>query len=260
MGDRKLEDGWSDSIDPVIGQGMGGTAENLVEKYKISRTEMDEFAACSHEKAHSAWEKGYFNDEVVPITVPSEKKGETILFAKDETIRFPVDREKLAKLPPAFKKEGSVTAGNSCGMSDGACALIITSRQKAQELGKKPLFSIISYSQVCVPNETMGEGPGISIPLALQRAGKSLGDMDLVEVNEAFAVQILANQRVLNWNPDRLNVNGGAIALGHPTGISGARIVITLYYALKNHDKEFGVAGICGGTGVSMAMVIKRES
>jgi acetyl-CoA C-acetyltransferase len=260
MGDRKLEDGWSDSIDPVIGQGMGGTAENLVEKYQIPRIEMDEFAARSHEKAHSAWEKGFFNDEVIPIIVPSEKKGETINFAQDETIRFPVDRAKLAKLPAAFKKDGFVTAGNSCGMSDGACALIITSRDKAKALGVKPLFSIVSFSQVCVPNETMGEGPGVSIPLALQRAGKSLDDMDLIEVNEAFAVQILANQKMLNWNPDKLNVNGGAIALGHPTGISGARIVITLYYALKNHNKEFGVAGICGGTGVSMAMVIKRES
>jgi acetyl-CoA C-acetyltransferase len=231
-----------------------------VEKYQIPRIEMDEFAARSHEKAHSAWEKGFFNDEVIPIIVPSEKKGETINFAQDETIRFPVDRAKLAKLPAAFKKDGFVTAGNSCGMSDGACALIITSRDKAKALGVKPLFSIVSFSQVCVPNETMGEGPGVSIPLALQRAGKSLDDMDLIEVNEAFAVQILANQKMLNWNPDKLNVNGGAIALGHPTGISGARIVITLYYALKNHNKEFGVAGICGGTGVSMAMVIKRES
>jgi len=258
MGDKKLEDGWSDSVDPVIGQGMGGTAENLVEKYKISRTEMDEYAARSHEKAHNAWEKGLFNDEVTPITAPG-KKGEDIVFSRDETIRFPVEREKLAKLPAAFKKDGSVTAGNACGMSDGACAVILTSREKAKVLGVKPLFSIVGYSQVSVPNETMGEGPGLSIPAALQNAGMNLKDMDLIEVNEAFAVQVLANQKVLNWNPDKLNVNGGAIALGHPTGISGARIVITLYYALKNHDKEYGVAGICGGTGVSMAMVIKRE-
>ena len=260
MGDKKLEDGWSDSIDPVIGQGMGATAENLVEKYNIPRAELDEFAARSHEKAHAAWEKGLFNEEVTPVKVPpAHKKAEEILFSKDETIRFPVDREKLAKLPAVFKKDGCVTAGNSCGMSDGACALIITSRQKAKELGAKPLFSLLGYSQVSVPNATMGEGPGVSIPAALKHAGMKLEDMDLLEVNEAFAAQMLANQRMLKWDPDKVNVNGGAIALGHPTGISGARIIVTLYYALKNHNKEIGIAGICGGTGVSMAMVIKRE-
>ncbi len=260
MGDKKLEDGWSDSIDPVIGQGMGGTAENLVEKYGIPREEMDEFAARSHEKAHEAWEKGLFNDEVISITVPpAHRKADPVEFSRDETIRYPVNREKLGKLPAVFKKDGSVTAGNSCGMSDGACALVMTSRDKAKALGLKPLFSLLGYSQIAVPNETMGEGPGVSIPAALEYAGMSLEDMDLIEANEAFAAQMLSNQRMLKWDPDKVNVNGGAIALGHPTGISGARIVITLYYALKNHDKEFGVAGICGGTGVSMAMVIKRE-
>ena len=261
MGDKKLEDGWSDSIDPVIGQGMGGTAENLVEKYGISREEQDEFAARSHEKAHDAWEKGLFTDEVVPITVPPASKRESeIIFAKDETFRYPVNREKLAKLPAVFKKGGSVTTGNACGMSDGACALVFTSRQQAEAVGATPLFSLLGYSQIAVPNETMGEGPGISIPAALKYAGMTLDDMDLIEANEAFAVQMLVNQRMLKWDPDKVNVNGGAIALGHPTGISGARIIITLYYALKNHDKELGVAGICGGGGVSMAMVIKRES
>ncbi len=261
MGDRKLEDGWSDSVDRVIMQGMGHTAENLVEKYKISREEMDEFAARSHEKAHDAWQKGLFNDEVVPITVPPEsKKAEPVVFAKDETIRYPVNREKMAKLPPVFKKDGSVTAGNSCGMSDGACALVFTDRETAQALGLTPLFSLVSYSQVAVDNETMGEGPGVSIPEALKRAKLTLDDMDLIEVNEAFAAQMIANQRMLNWDADKVNVNGGAIALGHPTGISGARIIVTLYYALKNHNKELGVAGICGGGGVSMATVIRRES
>ena len=261
MGDRKLEDGWSDSVDRVIGQGMGQTAENLVDKYSIDRQEMDEFASRSHEKAHDAWEKGLFSDEVVPVTVPPEsKRGESVEFTRDETIRYPVNREKMAKLPPVFKKDGCVTAGNSCGMSDGACALVITSREKAQALGAKPLFSLASYSQIAVDNETMGEGPGISIPAALKSAGMTLGDMDLIEVNEAFAAQMIVNQRMLNWDPDKVNVNGGAIALGHPTGISGARIVVTLYYALKNHDKEIGVAGICGGSGVSMAVVIKREN
>ncbi|MBU1882394.1 thiolase family protein, partial [bacterium] len=204
---------------------------------------------------------GLFNDEVVPVTVPpATKRDEPQEFTKDETIRYPVNLEKMAKLPPAFKKDGSVTAGNSCGMSDGACALIFTSREKAKALGATPLFSIVSYGQAAVDNETMGEGPGISIPMALENARMTLNDMDLFEANEAFAAQMIANQRVLNWDPAKVNVNGGAIALGHPTGISGARIVVTLYYALKNHDKEFGAAGICGGGGVTMAMVIKRES
>ncbi|TKJ40051.1 acetyl-CoA acetyltransferase [candidate division LCP-89 bacterium B3_LCP] len=261
MGNKVLEDGWSDSVDRVIGQGMGVTAENLVDKYNITRQEMDEFAAKSHEKAHTAWEKGLFNDEVVPITVPpASKKAEPIEFTKDETIRYPVNLEKMAKLPAAFKKDGSVTAGNSCGMSDGACALIFTTREKAKALGATPLFSLVAYNQVAVDNETMGEGPGVSIPAALENAGLTLSDMDLIEANEAFAAQMIANQKMLNWDVDKVNVNGGAIALGHPTGISGARIVVTLYHALKNRDKEIGVAGICGGGGVTMAMVIKRES
>ena len=262
MGDKKLEDGWSDSIDPLIGQGMGGTAENLVDKYKIPREEQDEFAALSHEKAHQAWENGWFDAEVVPVEVPPAKRGaEPIIFSRDETIRYPVNREKMAKLPAVFRKEGgSVTAGNACGMSDGATALVITHRDKAKELGRTPLFSIMSYSQIAVPPETMGEGPGVSIPAALKSAGMSLEDMELIEVNEAFAVQVLANEQVLKWDRSKLNVHGGAIALGHPTGISGARILVTLYYALKQHDKEIGIAGICGGGGVSMAMVIKRES
>jgi acetyl-CoA C-acetyltransferase len=261
MGDRKLEDGWSDSVDPLIGQGMGGTAENLVDKYKIPREEQDEFAAQSHEKAHQAWEKGWFDAEVVPVEVPPAKRGtDATMFSRDETIRYPVDREKLAKLPTVFRKEGTVTAGNACGMSDGATALVMTYREKAKKLGKKPLFSIMSYSQVAVPPETMGEGPGESIPTALKRAKMTLKDMDLIEVNEAFAVQVLANERVLKWDRDKVNIHGGAIALGHPTGISGARILVTLYHALKQHDKELGIAAICGGGGVSMAMVIKRES
>ncbi len=261
MGDRKLEDGWSDSIDPLIGQGMGGTAENLVDKYHIPRAEQDEFAAQSHEKAHRAWENGWFDAEVVPIEVPpAHRKAEPVNFARDETIRYPVNREKMAKLPPVFRKGGTVTAGNACGMSDGACALVITSRDKAEQLGRTPLFSIVSYAQAAVEPSTMGEGPGVVIPIALKRAGMILDDMDLIEVNEAFAVQVLANEYVLKWDRSKLNVHGGAIALGHPTGISGARILVTLYHALKTHDKEIGVAGICGGGGVTMAMVIKRES
>ncbi len=261
MGNKVLEDGWSDSIDPLTGEGMGQSAENLFDKYGISREEQDTFAAQSHEKAHNAWEKGWFNDEVVPVTVPpaSKRDSETV-FEKDETIRYPVNVEKLGKLPAVFRKGGTVTAANACGMSDGAVAVILASREKAESLGVKPLFSIVAYARAAVSPQTMGEGPGLVIPVALEKAGMKLDDMDLIEVNEAFAIQVLSNEKVLNWDSDKLNVHGGAIALGHPTGISGARIVTTLAYALKTHDKEIGIASICGGGGVTMAAIIKRES
>lgn len=259
LGNRVLEDGWSDSIDPLCNMGMGMTAENLVEKYKIPREEQDQFALESHQKAAKAQNEGWFDDEIVPVKV-LQPKGEPISFEKDETIRRDTSLDKMAKLPPVFKKDGSVTAGNACQMSDGAVAMLVTSRGKAKELGLTPLFSLISYSQVAVEPSLMGEGPGISIPKALERAEMSLADMDLIEVNEAFAVQVLANEQVLKWDRAKLNVHGGAIALGHPTGISGARILVTLYNALRQHDGEIGIAGICGGGGMSMAMVIRRES
>ncbi|MDH3268131.1 MAG: thiolase family protein [Ignavibacteria bacterium] len=259
MGNKVIEDGWSDSIDPLIGQGMGETAENLFDKYKISREEQDEFAIQSHTKASAAQKNGWFDEEIVPVEIPSTKRTPAITFDKDETIRYEIDKDKMAKIKPAFRKDGTVTAGNACGLSDGATALIITNRKKAEELGVKPLFSIVSYSQVAVGPSTMGEGPALSIPAALEKAGIKLSDMDLIEVNEAFAIQVLANEKVLKWDRAKLNIHGGAIALGHPTGISGARIIVTLYHALKRLDKTYGVAGICGGGGVSMATVIKRE-
>jgi len=260
MGNKIIEDGWSDSIDPLICQGMGETAENLYDKYKISREEQDEFAIESHLKASAAQKNGWFDEEIVPIEIPAGKGSPAITFNKDETIRHEIDREKMAKIKPAFRKDGTVTAGNACGLSDGATALVMTNRKKAEELGAKPLFSIISYSQVAVSPSTMGEGPALAIPSALEKARMKLDAMDLIEVNEAFAIQVLANERVLKWNRTKLNVHGGAIALGHPTGISGARIIVTLYHALKRLDKEYGVAGICGGGGVTMATVIKREN
>ncbi|UCE20270.1 MAG: acetyl-CoA C-acetyltransferase [Gemmatimonadota bacterium] len=259
MGDKKILDGWSDSIDPLNDMGMGQTAENLVEKYKISREDQDQFAFESHQKAAKAQDEGRFDEELVPVEVP-QRKGDPIIFDKDETIRKDTSVEKLAKLPPVFKKDGSVTAGNACQMSDGATAMVVMSREKAKALGLAPLFSIVSYASTAVEASTMGEGPGVAIPMALEKAGMTLDTMDLIEVNEAFAVQVLANEQVLKWDRSKVNVHGGAIALGHPTGISGARILVTLYYALKHHDGEYGVAGICGGGGVTMATVIKRES
>jgi len=260
MGDKTLQDGWSDSVDPIVGYGMGVTAENLVEKYKIGRQEMDAYALESHRKAARAQDEGWFDDEITPVEVPASGSRPACLFAKDESIRRDSTLEKLAALKPAFKKGGSVTAGNACGMTDGASAVVLTSREKAKSLGLQPLFSLWGCASAAVENAVMGEGPAVSIPMALRNAGMTLGEMDLIEVNEAFAAQVLANERVLRWDREKLNVHGGAIALGHPTGCSGARIVVTLYHALKRRDKEFGVAAICGGGGVTCALVIRRET
>jgi len=260
MGNKTLEDGWSDSIDPLIGQGMGETAENLFEKYRISREEQDSFAVESHLKAAAAQKNGWFDQEIVPVEIPASGKIPASLFGKDETIRYDADSNKMATIRPAFRKDGTVTAGNSCGLSDGAAALIVTHRKKAAELGIAPLFSIVSYSQVAVDPATMGEGPAFSIPAALKKAGMKLGEMDAIEVNEAFAIQVLSNEKVLKWDRSKLNVHGGAIALGHPTGISGARILVTGYHVLKRLGKTHCIAAICGGGGVTTAMVIRRES
>lgn len=260
MGDKTLQDGWSDSVDPIVGYGMGMTAENLVEKYRISRREMDAYALESHRKAARAQDEGWFDEEITPVEVPASGRRPAFRFTQDESIRRDSTLEKLGALKPAFKKGGSVTAGNACGMTDGACAVVLTSREKAKSLGLQPLFSLWGCASAAVENALMGEGPAVSIPKALRDAGMGLGDMDLIEVNEAFAAQVLANERVLRWNREKLNVHGGAIALGHPTGCSGARICVTLYHALKRRDEEFGVAAICGGGGVTCALVIRRET
>ena len=260
MGDRVLEDGWGDSVDPVVGYGMGVTAENLVEKYGIGREEMDVFAASSHRKAAQAQDNGWFDEEITPVEVPARGKKPGCLFEKDESIRRDTSAEKLGKLRAAFKKEGSVTAGNACGMTDGACAMVLMTREQAASRGLRPLFSLVAHASVAVDNAVMGEGPGEAIPAALKKAGLTLADMDLIDVNEAFAAQVIANERVLGWDRDKVNVHGGAIALGHPTGCSGARIVITLYHALKRVEGELGVASICGGGGVSCALIIRREN
>jgi acetyl-CoA C-acetyltransferase len=260
MGPVTLEDGWSDSQDPICGLAMGETAENLVDKYGLKREELDEFAAASHQKAAAAQKNGWFDEEITPVVIPAKGKKPELVFDKDESIRYDASMEAMGKLAPAFRQGGQVTAGNSCGLTDGAAFLVAMTREQAERRGVTPLFSALGYTQGAVDGRYMGEGPGVTIPKALARAGMSLSDMDLLEVNEAFAAQVLANQRMLDWDPEKLNVHGGAIALGHPTGCSGARILVSLYYALKRTDGEFGVAGICGGGGSSMAMVIKRES
>jgi acetyl-CoA C-acetyltransferase len=260
MGDKVLQDGWGDSVDPFVGYGMGMTAENLVEKYGIGREEMDAYALSSHRKAAQAQDNGWFDEEIVPVEVPARGKRSGFRFERDESIRRDTSLERLAGLRAAFKKDGSVTAGNACGMTDGACALVMMTREQAKTRGLQPLFSLVAHVSVAVENAVMGEGPGVGIPAALKRARMGLSDMDLIEVNEAFAAQVLANERVLRWDRDKVNVHGGAIALGHPTGCSGARIVVTLYHALKRAGGELGVAAICGGGGVSCALIIRREA
>jgi len=260
LGDRTLSDSWSDTVDPLCGYGMGMTAENLAEKYQITRQEQDEFAVLSQAKAARAQAEGLSSAEIVPVTVPATRNQDAVTLSRDESIRPGTSLERLAKLKPVFKKDGSITAGNSCGMGDGACALVLTTRATANALGKPPLFSIVASAQTAVEPATMGDGPGCSIPMVLKQAGLALSDLDYIEVNEAFSAQIIANERVLGWDRSKLNAYGGAIALGHPTGISGARILVTLDNILRQQNKELGLAAICGGGGVTTAMVIRRES
>jgi len=260
-GDKTLLDGWSDTVDPLCGYGMGMTAENQADKYAITRQEQDEYALLSQQRAAKAIESGWFDDEIVPFQLePTRKNPEGKRLSRDEGGRPDSSLEKLGRLRPAFKEDGTVTAGNACTMGDAACAILLMSREKATDLKLRPLFSLVSWAEAAVEPRLMGDGPAASIPRALEKAGKSLSDIDFIEVNEAFAAQILANERALGWDRERLNIWGGAIALGHPTGFSGARLLVTLASILRREDKEWGLAGICGGGGVTTAMVIRRES
>lgn len=260
LGDKTLSDSWSDTLDPLCGYGMGMTAENLVAKYSIGRQEQDDFALASQKKAAEAQAAGMFDSEIAPVTLAASRDRDETVVARDESIRPDTSLERLAKLKPVFKKDGSITAGNSCGMGDAAAALVLTTRGHAKSIGKAPLFSVVASAQIAVEPATMGDGPGWSIPLALTRAGMTLPDMDFIEVNEAFAAQMIANERVLGWDRSRVNAFGGAIALGHPTGSTGARLMVTLDNILRKRDKELGIASICGGGGVTTAMIIRRES
>jgi len=260
LGPVTIEDGWSDAHDPVADLSMGLTAENLVEKYGLQREELDRFAVDSHRKAAFAQQQGWFDAEITPVSVPQGRSQPDLLFDRDESIRTEVSLEAMARLRPAFKADGLISAGNACGLTDGAAFLVAMTREQAARRELRPLFSVRAYASTSVDGRVMGEGPALSMPRALERAGMTLAEMDLIEINEAFAAQVLANQRALGFDPDRLNIHGGAIALGHPTGCSGARIVVTLYHALKRLDREFGIAGICGGGGTTTAVVIRRES
>jgi acetyl-CoA acyltransferase 2 len=233
---------------------MGLTAENLAEMYDISREEQDEFAYRSHSLAAEARESGRFAEEIVGVEVKG-RKGKTVIVERDEHIRADATPESLASLPTVFKKNGTVTAGNSCGINDGAAAFVLTTGKKAKDLGLKPLGRLISWANVGVNPDIMGIGPIEATRKALQRAGMKLEEMDLIEINEAFAAQYLACERELGLDRDKVNVNGGAIALGHPVGASGARVTLSLLYELRTRGLRYGLSTLCVGGGMGIAAV-----
>ena len=242
---------------PLAGELMGMTAENLVERYNVAREDQDAFALESQEKAAAAIGEGKFEEETVPLELKG-RKGEAIVFAKDETPRSGLTTEKLAKLKPVFHEHGSVTAGNACAQADAGSALILASREKAEELGSAPIALLRGYASTGVEPKLMGLGPVTAIPKALERAGLALSDMDLIEVNEAFAAQVIAVERELKWDRKKLNVHGGAIALEHPVGATGAKLIATCLAALKQRDGELGVVSACIGGGQGIAVVLQR--
>ncbi|MED3725217.1 acetyl-CoA C-acetyltransferase [Priestia filamentosa] len=259
MGDQKV-------VDSMIADGlwcafndyhMGVTAENLCEKYEISRQEQDEFAASSQQKAEKAITSGRFKDEIVPVEIP-QRKGDPIVFAEDEFPRKGTTAEGLGKLRPAFKKDGSVTAGNASGINDGAAALVVMSREKADELGLQPLVRIKANASAGVDPSIMGIGPVASVQKVLKKAELDLDQFDLIEANEAFAAQSIAVDRELSFNKEKLNVNGGAISLGHPIGASGARILVSLIHEMTKREANLGLATLCIGGGQGVATVVER--
>ncbi|WP_308017528.1 acetyl-CoA C-acetyltransferase [Alkalihalobacillus deserti] len=238
---------------------MGVTAENLCESHGLNREELDKFSAWSQEKAEKAIKKGLFKEEIVPVTIPKGKEG-PFIFDTDEHPKPCTTAEKLAKLRPAFKKDGIVTAGNASGINDGAAAFVVMSREKAEELGLKPLVVIRSNASSGVDPKLMGIGPVPATKKALEKAGITLEQVDLIEANEAFAAQSLAVDRELKFDKEKLNVNGGAIALGHPVGASGARILVTLIYELKRRNGRFGLATLCIGGGQGISTIVENEA
>ncbi|CAM4221631.1 acetyl-CoA C-acetyltransferase [Paenibacillus macerans] len=258
MGDRAAVDSMvSDGLTCSMGgYHMGITAENIAAKYGIGRAEQDEYAARSQQKAVEAIRKGVFAEEIVPVSVP-QRRGEPVIFATDESPREGVTVEKLAKLKPAFTEAGSVTAGNASGINDGAAALVLMSRSKAEALGIKPLAVVRANASAGVDPAIMGTGPVPATRKALAKAGLTVADIDLIEANEAFAAQALAVARELGFPEDRLNVNGGAVALGHPIGASGARVLVTLLYEMKRRSARRGLATLCIGGGMGVSTIVE---
>ena len=255
MVDMMVNDGLWDAFN---GYHMGITAENVAEQWGLTREQLDEFSVISQNRAEAAIKAGKFVDEIVPVEIP-QKKGEPVIFDTDEFPKFGTTIDKVAKLKPAFKKDGIVTAANASGINDAGCALVVMSKEKADELGIKPLCTIKSYASAGVDPSIMGVGPTPSSQKALEKAGLTIDQIDLVEANEAFAAQSLAVRKDLGLDPEKTNVNGGAIALGHPIGASGARILISLIYEMnRREDAKYGLATLCIGGGMGTALIVEK--
>lgn len=259
MGDGKMVDTMiKDALwDAFNDYHMGVTAENIAKEWGLTREMQDEFALNSQLKAEKAIKEGKFVDEIVPVVIP-QRKGEAKIFAQDEFPRFGSTIEKMSKLRPSFIKDGTVTAANASGINDGAAAFVVMSAEKSQELGIKPMAKIVSYGNKGLDPAIMGYGPFHATKKALEVAGLTVEDMDLIEANEAFAAQSLAVSKDLNFDMEKVNVNGGAIALGHPVGASGARILVTLLHEMEKRDAKKGLATLCIGGGMGTALVVER--
>jgi acetyl-CoA C-acetyltransferase len=253
MVDTMIKDGLWDAFN---GYHMGTTAENVAREFQITRADQDQFAVASQNKAEAAQKAGRFRDEIVPVTIKS-KKGDVVV-EHDEYIRPGTTMDALAKLRPAFQKEGTVTAGNASGINDGAAAVVLMTADEASRRGVAPLARIASWATAGVDPAVMGTGPIPATRKALEKAGWSVGEIDLVEANEAFAAQALAVNRQIGWDPKIVNVNGGAIALGHPIGASGARVLVTLLHEMQKRNAKKGVATLCIGGGMGIAMCLER--
>ena len=252
--DSIIHDGLTDAFKNYH---MGITAENVSEQFGITREMQDELAVTSQNRAEKAQKEGRFDDEIVPVEI-KDRKGNVTVIDKDEYIRYGQTVETAAKLRPAFKKDGTVTAGNASGINDGASCLIVMSEEKAKELGVEPLATIVSYASAGVDPKIMGTGPIPASKKAMEKAGLTIDDIDLIEANEAFAAQAYAVKNELGYDFDKVNVNGGAIALGHPIGASGARILTTLLYEMKKRDAKKGLATLCIGGGMGTAVIVER--
>jgi len=259
MGDAKLIDSMIvDGLWDVYNQyHMGTTAENIAKQYGVSRSQQDEFSVASQNKAEAAQKAGKFADEIVPVMIP-QRKGDPVAFATDEFIKSGATLESLTGLRPAFSKDGSVTAGNASGINDGAAAVLVMSAERAAQLGLKPLAKIRAFASSGVDPSVMGMGPVPASKRALEKAGWKPADLDLMEINEAFAAQACAVNKEMGWDTSKINVNGGAIALGHPIGASGCRVLITLLYEMARRDAKKGLASLCIGGGMGVAMAVER--
>ncbi len=236
---------------------MGNTAENIANKYSFTREEQDEFAASSQQKAEAAQKAGKFNEEIIPVEIP-QRRGDPVVFAEDEFPRHGTTAASLGKLRAAFAKDGTVTAGNASGINDGAAAVVVMTRSNAEKLGLEPLAKIVAYASTGVDPKIMGTGPISASTKCLKKAGWSIADLDRVEANEAFAAQAMSVNKDMEWDLSKINVNGGAIAIGHPIGASGARILVSLLHEMKREDAKKGLATLCIGGGMGIALAVER--